>query len=146
MTQFNCNENQTRTFLKNYDRNGLPFFSITHTHCLFFFERKLLLFQCLCPKKVNAIWAHINIPYYTSFNTHQCIRLYRCVCVCAHLFLKLYLYKYHLSVHVHIYLTNSIYLQIGGVQYFLLINRTHIFTYCFYMFIKILTLLNTFSP
>ena len=77
-------------------------------------------------------WENINIPYYTSFNTQLCTRSVLYVCVCAHLFLKPYLYKYHLSVHVYIYLTNSIYLQIVGVQYFLLINRTCRFTYCFF--------------
>ena len=144
--QFNCNENQTRTFLKKYfwwsQWPPLLFHdthkhSLTHSLLLFFFERKLLLFQCLCPKKVNAIWAHINIPYYTSFNTQLWVRLivsYMCESYACISSLSLYLYKYHLSVHVYIYLTNSIYLQIGGVQYFLLINRTYRFTYCFFVF------------
>ena len=76
------------------DRNGLPFFSMTHSHIyihslthllLFFFGRKLLLFQCLCPKKVNAIWAHINIPYYTSFNTQHLAHWFLSMCACAYI-------------------------------------------------------------
>ena len=147
--QFNCNENQTRTFLKKYiwwsqwppllfhDTHTLTF---THslTHCFFSSSKENCFFSnVFVPKKVNAIWAHINIPYYTSFNTQHWVRLivsYVCETYARISSLSLYLYKYHLSVHVYIYLTNSIYLQIGGVQYFLLINRTYRFTYCFFVF------------
>lgn len=128
------------------DRNGLPFFSMTYTnihsltHCFFSSSKENCFFSnVFVPKKVNAIWAHINIPYYTSFNTQLWVRLivsYMCESYARISSLSLYLYKYHLSVHVYIYLTNSIYLQIGGVQYFLLINRTYRFTYCFLFFLK----------
>ena len=144
--QFNCNENQTRTFLKKYIwwSQWPPFFSMTYTnihsftHCFFSSSKENCFFSnVFVPKKVNAIWAHINIPYYTSFNTQLWVRLivsYMCESYACISSLSLYLYKYHLSVHVYIYLTNSIYLQIGGVQYFLLINRTYRFTYCFFVF------------
>ena len=135
------------------DRNGLPFFSMTHSHIyihslthllLFFFERKLLLFQCLCPKKSKCdLSAYKYTILHFIQHTTSCSFISIYVCVCVHLFLKLYLYKYHLSVHVYIYLTNSIYLQISGVQYFLLINRTCRFTYCF--FVQILTLSCSFN-
>ena len=123
---------------------SFPWHTLTFTHSLiasFLLRKKIASFpMSLSQKKVNAIWAHINIPYYTSFNTQLWVRLivsYMCESYACISSLSLYLYKYHLSVHVYIYLTNSIYLQIGGVQYFLLINRTYRFTYCFLFFLKL---------
>ena len=126
-------------------------FTFTHSLICFFSSSKENCFfsNVFVPKKLNAIWAHINIPYYTSFNTQLWVRLivsYMCESYACISSLSLYLYKYHLSVHVYIYLTNSIYLQIGGVQYFLLINRTYRFTYCFFVFSQAQTLSCTFLP
>ena len=135
-TQFNCNENQTRTFLKNYDRNGLPLLFChtrkhTHTHSLpFLLRKKIASFpmslsqksKCdLSAYKYTILHFIQHTPVYTSISM--------CVRVCAHLFLKLYLYKYHLSVHVHIYLTNTY--RSVAYKYFLSINRTYIFAYSY---------------
>ena len=152
MTQFNCNENQTRTFLKKvWLRLEWPPLLIhhtliyTHTHSLpFLLRKKIASFpMSLSQKSKCDLSAYKYTILHFIQHTTSCSFISIYVCVCVHLFLKLYLYKYHLSVHVYIYLTNSIYLQISGVQYFLLINRTCRFTYCF--FVQILTLSCSFN-
>ena len=138
--------------LKLYDRNGLPFFSMTYTLTLtlthsfasFLLRKKIASFpMSLSQKSKCDLSAYKYTILHFIQHTTSCSFTSIYVCVCVHLFLKLYLYKYHLSVHVYIYLTNSIYLQISGVQYFLLINRTCRFTYCF--FVQILTLSCSFN-
>ena len=74
------------------DRNGLPFFSMTHTHTnihslthsllLFFFERKLLLFQCLCPKKSKCDLSayKYTILHFIQHSTLHSFMFYMCAC------------------------------------------------------------------